>query len=179
MASDRMYVTPSQRKEQQILAKLEKMAERGGKEPVLRELTREATIQLADGAVDPLTFLKSIWNDPNMEVSMQIDAAKAALPYVHRKLPTAVEVQDNRKPQMFDVAMLRSLKTEELRVFIALADKMGVDFGGLKGSSGMTYDMKKLPFTDAIEVKPARKTAEKPVVATKSVKKAPKKSVKA
>lgn len=170
------YITPAQRREQQLVEKLQKLAEkgRGGKEPVLREFTAEHIIKLADGAVDPLTFLRSIWADPGMEVSLQIDAAKAALPYVQRKLPTAVEVHDNRKPQLFDVAQLKALSVDELRVFVALADKMGVDFGGLKGSSGMTYDMNKLPAPTT----KARKAAAIDAEVTKPPKKAAKKAAK-
>lgn len=34
---------------------------------------------------DPLEFLKSVMNDPNLEIDDRKDAAKAMLPYIHQK----------------------------------------------------------------------------------------------
>lgn len=44
----------------------------------------------------PLNFLLDIMNDPNAKRASRIDAAGKALPYMHRRKPVSVEVDDGR-----------------------------------------------------------------------------------
>jgi len=49
----------------------------------------EARKRARDG-LTPLEYLVSIYRDPNMPTETRIDAAKSALPYVHRRMPMEV-----------------------------------------------------------------------------------------
>lgn len=42
-------------------------------------------VQTLNKYEDPLEFLKSVMNDPNLEIDDRKDAAKAMLPYIHQK----------------------------------------------------------------------------------------------
>lgn len=92
-------------------------------------------LALAAKAMPPLDFLRSIYADESRTVplEMKISAARAALPYEHRKLPTSLQISDTRNAPLFNVNDLRKLNNEELRSFIALSDKLGIDFGGRQG----------------------------------------------
>lgn len=46
---------------------------------------------------DPMAFLRSIMNDPGQEPRMRIDAAKAMLPYTHRKLGEEGKKEERQK----------------------------------------------------------------------------------
>lgn len=95
-------------------------------------LSLERRLKLASEAMPPLDFLKSVYADPStgMPMDMKIAAARAALPYEHRKLPTSLQISDNRNAPLFNVNDLKKLSNDELRAFVALADKLGIDFGG-------------------------------------------------
>jgi len=42
------------------------------------------------GKITPLQFLLTVMNNPKVTASVRVDAAKAALPYMHSKQPTSV-----------------------------------------------------------------------------------------
>lgn len=56
-----------------------------------RTLARE---ELASSGITPLEYLKQVACDPTVPRSHRIDAAKAAAPYLHRKMPTQIELRN-------------------------------------------------------------------------------------
>ena len=98
-------------------------------------LSLETRLRLASQAMPPLDFLKSVYADQSHSIplDMKIAAARAALPYEHRKLPTSLQISDTRNAPLFNVNDLKKLSNEEMRAFIALSDKLGIDFGGRQG----------------------------------------------
>ena len=59
----------------------------------LREAARQASI--ADPGITPLDFLLAVMRDPNYDCHTRIEAAKAALPYVHARRPQAEPKPDD------------------------------------------------------------------------------------
>lgn len=150
-------------------------------------LSLEARLQLASQAMPPLDFLKSVYADTSlhMPMDMKIAAARAALPYEHRKLPTSLQISDNRNAPLFNVNDLKKLTNEELRAFVALSDKLGIDFGGRQNRviEGNAVDVGGETGNKLLEsiIKPTITRVRAGHLATKSskiVEKAAKKSVK-
>lgn len=68
-------------------------------------LIREAAKKVAEQQKrDPLDVLEEIYSDPRAPKSLVIDASKAALPYLKRRMPQTIELRD-----------LSDLTDEELR----------------------------------------------------------------
>lgn len=60
-----------------------------------KRITQEERDRLMDEYdMSPLEFLLYVINNRNVEMKSRIEAAKAAAPFVHRKMPQAVEVED-------------------------------------------------------------------------------------
>ena len=58
----------------------------GGARPGAGRPKKEPTIlQLAATYNDPLPFLRAVWNDSGTDLRVRVNAAKAALPYLHQK----------------------------------------------------------------------------------------------
>lgn len=76
-------------KDKDVLAYLERL-ENSETEKVVKHVVKESvnrvSIQDAENLSDPLEFLKSIYSDPVEDMKLRVDAAKAALPYVHGKV---------------------------------------------------------------------------------------------
>lgn len=59
----------------------------GGARPGAGRKPKEPTIlQLAATHSDPKTFLAAVMNDAGTDVKLRVDAAKALMPYLHRKV---------------------------------------------------------------------------------------------
>ena len=43
------------------------------------------------GQKTPKEFLLAVMHHPDISIGLRIDAAKSLMPYVHKKLPTAIE----------------------------------------------------------------------------------------
>ncbi|OZI31742.1 hypothetical protein CAL29_28125 [Bordetella genomosp. 10] len=62
-------------------------ANSGGKRPGAGRPPKGPTILLlAKASDDPLEFLKSVWKDDTADGKLRVDAAKAALPFVHGRI---------------------------------------------------------------------------------------------
>jgi phage terminase small subunit len=62
-------------------------ANSGGKRPGAGRPPKEPTLLLlAQASDDPLEFLKSVWKDDTADAKVRVDAAKAALPFVHGRI---------------------------------------------------------------------------------------------
>ena len=60
---------------------------------VARVRDRDAVRVALKEDTTPLAFLLSVMNNPKVELGDRIEAAKAAMPYVHKRQPIAVEVE--------------------------------------------------------------------------------------
>lgn len=78
----------------------------------------------------PLDFLMSVLRDDNVRFAAKVEAAKAAAPYIHRKMPIAIEGGDPDKPLRLDVTTLKKLTGTELAALRVILEKMG--FSGLE-----------------------------------------------
>lgn len=74
----------------------------------------------------PLDFMLQVLRDPDRHSpSFRMVAAEKAAPYVHRKMPIAIEGTD-RPIKVLDVAALSKLSTEELERLQATLAGLGV-----------------------------------------------------
>lgn len=80
---------------------------------ILRENARLLALQKG---ITPLEVLQGISSDPTVSLDTRVNAARAAAPYVHRKMPQVLEFRD-----------LRDLTDEQLLKLISDADKKDAD----------------------------------------------------
>ncbi len=89
-------------------------------------LTAEDRARIAaEAGCTPLQFLLSVMLDQKHAIDCRIDAAKTAAPYMHRKMPIAIEMP-GAKPQV-DMAKLLALPREEREKLLATLTKLGVN----------------------------------------------------
>lgn len=77
--------------------------------------------ELAQTGMTPLEFLLSVMYDPNAKLELRLDAAKAAAPFMHRKMPVAVEEPTSVEPTSLDG--LHHLSVHERITLLALLEK--------------------------------------------------------
>lgn len=65
--------------------------------------TREIAVTALEGGQTPLNFLISVMRDPDNELNMRVDAAKAAASYVHPKLAAIEHSGNQEKPLAINV----------------------------------------------------------------------------
>lgn len=83
------------------------------------------------GGLTPIELFISVCRDESVPLEARIDAANKAAPYMHRKMPIAIEGGDVSKPINFmDVAQLKGLTNKEIEVFLALLAKAGSNIIG-------------------------------------------------
>lgn len=75
--------------------------------------------------MSPLQFLLSVMIDPDEAKATRVEAAKAAAPYVHRKMPTMVEVA-GQMGTMLDYAAVMALPSHDRQLFLTMLERMGV-----------------------------------------------------
>ena len=63
----------------------------GRKTGTRNKLTVEQLEAVKSSGITPLEFLLSVMRDENESLTTRIDVAKAAAPYIHRKMPLAIE----------------------------------------------------------------------------------------
>lgn len=96
-------------------------------------LSNEQRQQLAaiTGGITPLELFISVCRDEDATIDQRIDAANKAAPYMHRKMPIAIEGGDLSKPINFmDVTQLKGLTNKEIELFLALLAKAGSNIIG-------------------------------------------------
>lgn len=74
----------------------------------------------------PLTFLLRVMNDSSKDLLVRIECARAAMPYVHRKKPVAVESTSNNLKLTMEITQkqLENLTDDQLESLTALAQKL-------------------------------------------------------
>jgi len=97
--------------------------------PAYRDLlTAEDRAKLAEAAgCTPLQWMLSVMLDPSHPFETRVDCAKASAPYMHRKMPIAVEMA-GAKPEV-DVAKLLALPRAEREALLTTLTKLGVNLG--------------------------------------------------
>lgn len=90
-------------------------------------LTEKQRIELAQRTgITPLEFLMSVLRDPAAPFDYKVECAKIASPYLHRKMPIAIEGGDPTKPLItLDAAQLRNISTTELKALKDILAKIG------------------------------------------------------
>ena len=91
---------------------------------VLRE---KALAKILAGHKDPLGFLLGVMMSEKATMPERLDAAKAAAPYVHRKMPIAIENSPNGPFRVFDMTKLSALSEDELTQLRLLVAKVTPD----------------------------------------------------
>jgi hypothetical protein len=89
---------------------------------ILQQLDREQQQIATDGRrkMSPLEFLVWVSQNEDVRLATRIDAAKATLPYLHRKMPIAVEGGDPTKPIVLSPDVVRGMSKEDLLALHAL-----------------------------------------------------------
>lgn len=97
-----------------------------GVKPFYNRLTNEERRLLAEDAngLTPLQFLLSVMRDEAYDIPERIDAAKAAAPYIHRRMPIAIE-GPTMPLGVMDIAALGRLSDPEIKHLQQLLAKAG------------------------------------------------------
>lgn len=74
----------------------------------------------------PLEYLVYLLRDPKIPLGIKIEAAKAAAPYMHKRMPIAIESSDANKPIRLDLGSLQNLNRAEIATLRALLLKTGL-----------------------------------------------------
>src|SRR5260370_41674875 len=70
-------------------------------------LTEQQRHEMAERhGITPVDFLLSVVRDDAADLEYRLLAAKAAAPYMHRKMPIAIEGGDEDRPMRFDTRAL-------------------------------------------------------------------------
>ena len=89
-------------------------------------LDRKVRAKLARTGESPLELMLEIMRDPNERMELRLDAAKSAAPFMHRRMPTAVEDTDPNQQLVFDPQALAGLSAEEKIILLGLFEKIGL-----------------------------------------------------
>lgn len=86
------------------------------KRPRVKRLTDEQRKLLAnqEGGITPLEFYMSVLRDPDMTFKEKHIAASELMPYLHRKMPTAVDLTANTVVTNISPTLLAKMPEEEL-----------------------------------------------------------------
>lgn len=90
-------------------------------------ISEEARRQLAARiGITPLEFLMSLLRDDNTPIELKIRAAVECAPYMHRRMPIAIEGGD--KPlTVIDPAQLAKLSSKQLAMLMEIMKTIGAD----------------------------------------------------
>lgn len=82
---------------------------------------------LGGPADDPLDIMLGVMKDPRMPMVVRFDAAVKAAPYVHRKMPLAIESENpNGVALNFDMTALSKMSKAEREQLLVTLKKLGV-----------------------------------------------------
>jgi hypothetical protein len=75
----------------------------------------------------PLELMLGVMKDPRVPLAVRFDAATKAAPYVHRKMPLAIETENpNGTVLNFDMMALAKMSKSEREILLGLLKKLGV-----------------------------------------------------
>lgn len=84
-------------------------------------LDEKIRAKLAQTGESPLEVMLGVMRDPSEKIELRLDAAKAAAPYLHRKMPIAVNEPTAVEPILLDE--LHELSASEREALLALLEK--------------------------------------------------------
>lgn len=100
-----------------------------GSKGLLSLLTEKERAKLAAKGITPLEFLLSVVRDSKAPMDMRVQAASCSAPYMHRKMPIAIEGGDPTKPVVFEVTALQGLSVADKMIMLSLFEKMALGQG--------------------------------------------------
>lgn len=94
----------------------------------VNRLTDEERLELVRKyKVTPLQFLLSVMSDENEPMDERIDAAKAAAPYMHKKMPIGIEVNPAfGAGTLINADALAGMREEDLDALLRLGAQQGI-----------------------------------------------------
>jgi hypothetical protein len=82
---------------------------------------------LGTPADTPLDLMLGVMKDPRMPLAIRFDAARNAAPYVHRKMPLAIEAEGTGGTVLnFDMVKLSKMSKEKREQLLATLKELGV-----------------------------------------------------
>ena len=81
--------------------------------------------ELARTGLTPLEVLLVVMRDPKERLELRLDAAKAAAPYMHSKMPIAND-EAPASVESISLSRLHGLSASERTVLLALLEKAGI-----------------------------------------------------
>lgn len=93
----------------------------------LTVLKEEALLSVLAGKNNPLDFLLTLMSDETAPMVLRVDAAKAAAPYVHKRMPIQIENSDRGPFRVFDDSKLKGMSSDELIIMRSLIAKAQPD----------------------------------------------------
>jgi hypothetical protein len=95
------------------------------------QLLRDKALEhILSGKKAPLEFLLTLMTSEDAPLSLRIDAAKVAAPYVHKRMPIQIENSDQGPFRVFDAAKMSGLSETELLAMRQMIAKVQPDAGG-------------------------------------------------
>lgn len=94
------------------------------------QLKEKALVRILSGHRTPLDFLLKLMESDDAPLAARIDAAKAAAPYVHRRMPIAIENSDKGPFRVLDERQLGNLSEAQLLMLRDLLKQATVADGG-------------------------------------------------
>lgn len=98
-----------------------------GSKSKANKLRDKALARILAGKKNPLDFLLTVMNDAESPIGTRIDCAKAAAPYVHKKMPIQIENSDAGPFRVLDPTKLSGMTEAELMNLRALISKAQPD----------------------------------------------------
>lgn len=102
-----------------------------------REMEKELEKRAEEGIpITPLEYFLKTLTDPMTSKKDKQWAATAAAPYLHRKMPIAIEGGDQKRPILYaTMEQLAKLKTDELETLYSVLDRLSPDEGSQAGAT--------------------------------------------
>lgn len=90
------------------------------------KITQEAIAKASDG-LSPLDYMLSVLRDEGQDLSVRLDAAKAAAPYCHAKLATVDHKSSDGTMRPVAPTILARLSNDALAEIVSAADEASKD----------------------------------------------------
>lgn len=99
-----------------------------GAKALWNRITNEQRKEIAEqtGGLLPVDLFVSVCRQEDAPLEMRLAAAAQAAPYLHRKMPMAIEGGDPSRPiTLLEMSQLKGLPLAELKILLAILEKAG------------------------------------------------------